>query len=233
VVMRVSMRIWFVALIPAFFYGLFRVLKKDDRYVFLLIWSLFIFTFFSASSSKLIWYIIPLYPAVSIIIGSFIKDSVDFAFEKLKISSCTFGQYFVFFSIGIFGLMYFYFNRDMVYTSDLTGSKARMLQLKDETFGTESEVYVHDLIEKPLVLFYTDSPYESVAYSDLKRVIASAGPKDEVLFVTKSGRFQSLAEEFAGVSLVGQDNEWVLGRREPEPPPEPLLPLIEQEDPTW
>ena len=35
-----------------------------------------------------------------------------------------------------FGLLYLLYNKGLVYTGDLTGSQARLIQLKDEKFGT-------------------------------------------------------------------------------------------------
>lgn len=47
--------------------------KLNPDNIFLLIWIIFIFTFFSLSNSKLISYILPIFPPASIIIGDYLK----------------------------------------------------------------------------------------------------------------------------------------------------------------
>jgi len=77
IVLKVSMRIWFIALLGAFPLSLFFLLKKSRRHLFLVIWAAIIFTFFSISKSKVVWYIIPIYPVLSMMVGNFIIIALE------------------------------------------------------------------------------------------------------------------------------------------------------------
>ncbi len=234
IVMKVSMRIWFVALIPAFAYGIFKAVKKQKKFVFLLVWSLFIFLFFSIAKSKLIWYMTPIYPVAVMFVGIFIRDATQWMFFVLcnlrsKPLRKLFtpkeiplvGVFLSYFAITVFGLTYFYYHKHMVYTGDLTGSQAKLLKLKDVHFGLGEKVYA-DRIELPLILFYSDSPYEQVDYSPLKQRLKSAGDNKQIVFITKGSRYSSLKEDFPRISSVQADGDWILGYL-PVKPPEPLI----------
>ncbi|UFS70762.1 glycosyltransferase family 39 protein [Geomonas sp. RF6] len=58
--------------------------EKDDGVLFLSLWALLILGFFSLSDSKLIPYILPVYPAFSILIGCLIADFIDKPAEALR-----------------------------------------------------------------------------------------------------------------------------------------------------
>lgn len=234
VVLKVSMRIWFVALIPAFFYGVFKATKKENIWVFFTIWSLITFLFFSVSTSKLIWYIIPIYPVLAMFVGVFVRDAVNLALGWLftfwnRLSKSQFGAYpsswkfLVYFGITVFGLTYFYFNKNLVYTSDLSGPQASLLELKDKRYGVSSKVYT-DRIELPLVLFYTDGPFEEVDFGPLRKVLKRANESalgnsdlsnkkitEPVVFITKLDRFATLQKDFLNLIPVSQNGDWVLG----------------------
>jgi len=50
---------------------------QGDRLVFLLAWAAFIFLFFSASHSKLVPYILPVFPPLALLTGKMFSDSMD------------------------------------------------------------------------------------------------------------------------------------------------------------
>jgi len=62
-----------------FFAGTVRdlVRHRDRRQLFLLLWAGVIFVFFSASSSKLIPYILPVFPAIALLVGVSLSKSLD------------------------------------------------------------------------------------------------------------------------------------------------------------
>ncbi|WP_246153143.1 glycosyltransferase family 39 protein [Oryzomonas rubra] len=51
--------------------------KNGERHVFLLIWAGFIFLFFSASHSKLVPYILPIFPPLALLMGKMFSDLLD------------------------------------------------------------------------------------------------------------------------------------------------------------
>ncbi|HDQ88735.1 MAG TPA: hypothetical protein ENN92_01145 [candidate division WWE3 bacterium] len=221
------MRIWFVALIPAFFYGIYKSFKKHKDIIFLLIWSLSVFVFFSVAKSKLVWYITPIYPALAILVGLFVRDVVHLVlgfakkvFKKQEVSLAW--PFLIYFGITIFGLTYFYYHKKMVYTGDLTGKQARLIKYKDVRFGLEEVLYV-DKVEPPLALFYSDGPSKTVDYAELHKTIKTAKANEQVVFMTKTSRFDSLEEEFPNLLVVMQEKEWVLGYLPVKPVEEEVL----------
>ncbi len=213
IVLKVSMRLWFLALIPAY---IFALLKRDRRLVLPLIWSLVVFLFFSAPKSKLIWYITPIYPALSLLVGWFISYAISWLSSRLaslkgsRINPTLFSAS-SYFGLTFVVLSYFYLVRGMVYTSDFTGAQAKLLQLKDSRFGTQSTVYV-DQMELPLIIFYTDGPYAQTDFSLLQDRLRQTPESESVLFITKESRFRALSKEFSErLELVSQIGDWALG----------------------
>lgn len=86
-VIRNSLRIWFPLLPLAGVYSLYILLKKSFTYshkhLLLVVWALAIFIPLSAAHSKLIWYIVPIYPVIAIIIGVFIDNSMSLLYQKI------------------------------------------------------------------------------------------------------------------------------------------------------
>jgi 4-amino-4-deoxy-L-arabinose transferase-like glycosyltransferase len=211
IVLKVSMRLWFIALLGAFPFALFKTIKNDKKFVFLTIWSLVIFFFFSVAKSKLVWYIIPIYPVLAIVVGNFL--SVIFhtisGFVKEKYRT-MFGIGFISITI-ITSLFYLFLNRGLVYTSDLTGSQATLLQLKDSYFGVKKTVYV-DRVELPLSLFYTEGPFEEIDFNPEKKDrVPSVGYNEQLILLTKKGRFSETVVGYEYGPIVVQENgDWIL-----------------------
>jgi 4-amino-4-deoxy-L-arabinose transferase-like glycosyltransferase len=92
IVLKVWFRQWFVVLIPAFAYAVYsffasKIGREEKRpLLFLAIWSFVTFIVLSASSSKIQWYIIPIYPPLSVIIGWFLDKAVSFISVKIQSS---------------------------------------------------------------------------------------------------------------------------------------------------
>ena len=72
--------------IPAAFVRVWRERKTAgaDNRLYLTLWAVIIFAFFSKSNSKLIPYILPIYPAVALLIGGVFVAALDRGFQPLK-----------------------------------------------------------------------------------------------------------------------------------------------------
>jgi 4-amino-4-deoxy-L-arabinose transferase-like glycosyltransferase len=205
VVLKVSMRLWFVALLAAFPFVLFRSFRKDKKSAFLMIWALAIFLFFSAATSKLVWYIIPIYPVLAIIVGVFISKVVDLvSFKSLLV------KFLIIYLVVFAGLVYLMENKRLVYTGDLTGKQVRLIKEKNKLYGDEVRLYA-DRIELPLLLFYTDGPFTVVDFTPLKEILELAPRNEPVVFITKESRFGAYKEWHPDLRLIDQRDEWVLG----------------------
>ncbi|KKS76944.1 MAG: Glycosyl transferase family 39 [candidate division WWE3 bacterium GW2011_GWA2_42_9] len=211
VVLKVSMRLWFAVLLAAFPFAIFRALKKKRVYVFLLIWTLFIFFFFSIAKSKLVWYVIPLYPPLALIVGSFIDKSLRYFMGRFKKFDTLWFKTLAVFLIVAVSLSYLFYYRGLVYTSDLTGPQTELLVTKDAMFGTAAKVYI-DRIDIPLALFYTDGPFEVLDFLAEKYDRVPIPVYDQkTILLTKTGRF---SENVVGFNykpiIVEQRGDWVL-----------------------
>jgi len=217
IVMKVSMRIWFVALLGALPYFLFKSYKKDKKHVFLLVWAVVIFLFFSIAKSKLVWYIIPIYPVVSIMVGAFSDRVLNFVMEKRKELNNRMFKIFAVFSVFVFSLFYLFWNREMVYTSDLNGPQAKLLILKDKLFGSDQLVYL-DRIEIPTALFYTDGPFIVIDanFKDKSR-IPMVDEDEPLVVISKKGRYETTVPGYTkNPKIVKEYDPWVLWYISPE-----------------
>ncbi|MDR3580673.1 MAG: glycosyltransferase family 39 protein [Oryzomonas sp.] len=50
---------------------------KGETRLYLLLWATFVFLFFSASNSKIILYILPIYPAIALLVGDMVVDALE------------------------------------------------------------------------------------------------------------------------------------------------------------
>lgn len=209
IVLRVSMRIWFVVLLLSYPFTFLMSFIKKKEYLFLIIWSLFIFLFFSLASSKLIWYIIPIYPPLAIINGRFLDFMFNLFFEKIaKVKRLTL-KFIFSFVVLMFALSYLYIEKELVYHSDLTGKQADLIDEKEEKLGLKTKVYI-DQVDYPVALFYSDGPFELVKFAPLLKKVATTD--EEFIVITKESRFRRLKNENIDrdYELIKQNDEWVL-----------------------
>lgn len=204
-VMKVSMRIWFVALLGALPFTVFKSFKKDKKSVFLLVWALSIFLFFSSAKSKLVWYIIPIYPAVSVMIGTFSEQFLGFLMKKIRIFNNVYFKFLALSFVLIFSLFYLYLNREKAYPSDLNGAPAHLLMQKDKIFGEDITVYL-DRIESPTALFYTDGPFvlTDVNVNEPGRV-PEVSEDEPLVVISKKGRYSEKVPGYSKKSKIVEE----------------------------
>ncbi|MBP7927697.1 glycosyltransferase family 39 protein [Patescibacteria group bacterium] len=211
IVLRVSMRLWFIPLLGAVPVAIYRGLKRDKRFVFLTLWGLVIFLFFSLAKSKVVWYIIPIYPVLSLMLGYFVQKVISLILSKLGSLNNIVINYLGLYIVLMGSLFYLFYNRGLIYTPDLTGSKARLLMLKDEKLGTEETLHVHS-IEEPLILYYSDSPITPFDFSVPNKRIPIVGYEQRIILLTKMGRFPGYNSDLNGkkAQVVGEDGDFIL-----------------------
>jgi len=210
-VMKVSMRVWFIGLLAAFPLCLYKVLKRDNKFIFIFVWTLVVFLFFSAAKSKLIWYIMPVYPVVAIMVGYMLSKVMVFGAKFIHENFKELYKIVVVSIIVVASLFYLFLNRELVYTSDLTGSQARLLVKKDAFFGVEKTLYV-DRVERPLSLYYSDGPFIDVDFNpQIKNRVPLVGYTEQLILLTKKGRY---SEQVTGYiykpQIVAEDGDWML-----------------------
>lgn len=122
-VARTHFRIWFVALLPAIPYFIYKVLKKRPGETLLLIWATLTFVAFTIAKSKLIWYIMPLYPPLSLIVAYFTYS----LFQKVKLSLLAPAI------VLILACSYNFMTWDRIVPRDFTLDQVRLIEYKNRT----------------------------------------------------------------------------------------------------
>jgi 4-amino-4-deoxy-L-arabinose transferase-like glycosyltransferase len=75
--------------IPACFRGVWkgRTTPKGDARLYLLTWAVFIFLFFSKSDSKLVPYILPVFPPLALLMGDVLSGALETGFRPLRLQA--------------------------------------------------------------------------------------------------------------------------------------------------
>ncbi|MBP2667522.1 MAG: hypothetical protein H6Q76_2502 [Firmicutes bacterium] len=76
---------WTPILFQSFWASLTTNRKDRPILIFFLIWAVVVFMFFSVSATKLISYILPMYPALAVILGWYLDHSIEYGREKPRI----------------------------------------------------------------------------------------------------------------------------------------------------
>lgn len=218
IVIRNTMRIWFLFLIVGLIFMFYRMYKSKISletlsYIFLICLSLVIFVAFSVSSSKLKWYIMPIYPLTSLVVGVFLYQLKMYLEKKSK--SLVVGLFFLFVSV-VSGIGYLYTIREMVYTSDLTLRIVSLIQLNNTLKEKDHLITYFDKVEEPLAIYYSDKNYQIVLWvglrDNIKNFYNTHQGSSFVSFLTSQSRFKNLQELGFPVEKISENQDFVLGR---------------------
>jgi 4-amino-4-deoxy-L-arabinose transferase-like glycosyltransferase len=210
-VIQNSMRLWYGALILGLVYFIYRIYKEkfNENYMFLVYSSLLILLIFSYSSSKLRWYIIPIYPFLSIIAGFFIAEIVSLIDRFVRKPAVTFLSSFLIFVASFY---YLYTVKGMVYTSDLTGRMVEMVLLNNNQIINKADIVFIDKVDLPLILFYSEKKYQSVLYTSLRLNLQNyKANQTNATFITSQSRFLDIQRLIPEVTKIGENKDYVLG----------------------
>jgi 4-amino-4-deoxy-L-arabinose transferase-like glycosyltransferase len=220
VVLRVSMRLWFISLLGAFPFvlyvwtrGLLSKLKTERIKVlaFLIIWSIFVFLFFSSAKSKLIWYITPIYPALAIMIGYFVERVLNCFMKRFKYFNNVLFKMLLLYAMVITVLTYLVTVRTFVYNSDEVGPVARLMQLKESKHGIEDVLYL-DRVEVPIALFYLDGPFRVIDFRhDREDRVPQVDYDQPMYLLTKKGRYSDtvVGKDYPS-EIINEDGDYIL-----------------------
>jgi len=202
VVIRHWFKHWYIVLLAALPTLLFRIYKNLNKSVrdgsasgreelFLIIWAGVTFVVFSASVSKIQWYIIPIYPALTLINGRFLQVLADYVFNqeslrkfKDKLWQLSFGALFI--SIPVFMLVIPDFREQWKISNYLKGLKAACLHMKDIS-TPEDILYTYELAPGP-TLFYSDRVTNSIGKG---QIISFLKDNDSIYVVMREDMFNN------------------------------------------
>ncbi|MCX6784009.1 MAG: glycosyltransferase family 39 protein, partial [candidate division WWE3 bacterium] len=206
-VIKVSFRIWCLPLLASIPFLIRGIIKKDWRYLLLGVWVSAIFLFFSISRSKLIWYLIPIYPVLAIIAGSFWDKLAKTLAVMYNWASPYFIRVFICFAIFIASLSYVFIMKDRIYYQDFNLHIYQLLKAKDERFGIDRTVYYAGLAD-PAIMYISKGPVVSVTKGNIEEI---GSRRQESIFIMPQDLYRTLKKdgfnmtevvEWGGFSLV-------------------------------
>ena len=223
-VIKVSFRIWVLALIPGLLALPIFDKKHRDSFLLLFISIAVIFSFFSASEDKLQWYIIPIYPFLALIAGRFIERFFIIANDLIKkdysLSPIALRTILILGTL-LVSVFYFIWNKDKVYYPDFNKDKVALVKIFNEKFPVDEypdrRLHYYNMSE-PILLFYSDHKIKSVTKNDIVRKIEEADVNENFSFLASAGTFyytRDLADEVnfpLSLDNQGTAGDWILFR---------------------
>jgi hypothetical protein len=164
-------------------------------------------TLFASSSSKLKWYIMPIYPFLYIICAYFVFNLFNFLIiKKIKYQVIGLLLYLFFF----LNLSYLYSIRGMVYTSDFNLKQASLL-IRNNSLPNVDMTYI-DKIDYPIALFYNEKPnFEITQFSILKEILPErVNHATSITIITGKNRFESLKRTIPSLQIIEENDDFVL-----------------------
>lgn len=221
IVLKVSMRIWFLLLIPSLLLAVSAVIKptlleriniritrrERDTILYLLVWLIVPFAFFSLSVSKLIWYIMPVYVPLAIVCGVAFVYITHSLFSLKVITGLKDFGYISSFILVVVGLSYFYTQKDLVYTGDLNASQKEIIVAANKQYPN-TVVWI-DRLDHPIVLYYREGPFRKSEFKPIRSKLAGT-QEDVFVFITNTRRFAELQLMYPTLKIDAQSSDFVL-----------------------
>lgn len=169
-VIRNSMRLWFVALIPGLIWGVWEILRKNKEMVFLFLWAAVIFLSFSFSKSKLIWYIIPIYPPLAIITARFIEQMISKIlelFKKVTPYQTNLTKFIFALILTVISLGYVYQNWFRIMPRDFNYDQVTLISEKHRLDSSNKTKLIMAGFSPPVPLFYSEGVVSIIPREEL------------------------------------------------------------------
>jgi hypothetical protein len=213
-VIKVGFRIWAIPLLAGIPYTVYKVYKSYNSYrgtktervgLFLLLWAGVIFAFFSWAKSKLIWYIIPIYPALALLNAYFFLGVLEFFHHKVR-DIRVFG---VIRGLGVLGVLfagvfYVYLERARVWPKDFTKEEVALIELRNTMDPRKNIMLLLPGIASPVPRYYNDGPVREISAEELADIL-KGGERTHALvsFADYTALKPTLAAEGIELRLIG------------------------------
>lgn len=199
-VIKVGLRIWVLPLIPALVYWIYGVYKgyakrkPDKEKLFVLLWVISVFAFFSWAKSKLIWYIIPIYPALVLVISGFVEAFYSFFIHKLPMLRRLPTSAFLAFSVTLAGAVYLFSQKERVFPPDYTRDEVALIQIRDQLDKRNNIMFLLPGFASPVPRYYNEGPVREVTKEELPELLRN---NEQVHFIIDYGTYKQLKEQLA------------------------------------
>lgn len=178
-------QILFLLIIVVYFYSTYLMFKKNKPASLLIIWISIIFIFFTVARTKIFWYIMPIYPALSLLTGY----NADILQRHVKIEKKSF-----FILVLIFMIIPVLSIIELTQSSYIEPQQQTIKELKSE-IGNFSVLYIHSDENRQSIYLYLNSFVKDkvIVYSgDINNLNTSKG---DGIITFSSGRFNSLSND--------------------------------------
>jgi 4-amino-4-deoxy-L-arabinose transferase-like glycosyltransferase len=175
--------IGFIILLICLSYSFYLISKRNKSAFFLVVWILVFISVFTIAKSKLFWYIVPIYPAISLLIGY----NLVILQKILKIKKVLFMVIFLLFMIVPFLSIIEYTQSD---PNNLIIHSIK--ELKEELIDVNI-LYIHADENQQSIFLYLNSYVKDkvIVYYDIQNINASKG---DGIVILNPERFKILAQ---------------------------------------
>ncbi len=178
-VIRHSLRIWYPVLLLSLPWVGWRLWRKDRRLLLPVVWAVVVFGLFTAAQSKLMWYIVPIYPALSLIVGGFLaiivrKINVGVRPLRWRYNRVLGVEPLMVVAITVLSLIYVGMKWKMVEPQDDNRDKVYLIRRKENLPGRAA----HDPLiitgfASPVPLYYGSGPVVEIPKEALESYLQS------------------------------------------------------------
>lgn len=213
-VIRNSFRIWFGPLLLAVVWAVWEIIRKSKEMFFLALWALFIFVAFSVSQSKLIWYIIPIYPPLAIITARFLERFFSYITAvgrkiiplREPIYQITFAWILV-----LISLSYVFLNWVRIQPRDFTYDEVKMIEEKQRFETTGRIPLIMEGFAPPVPLFYSESQVIMISNGSLTGVLSNGETRYAVTTIDEAQKvIKSLQDAAIPATIVSTSGNLAL-----------------------
>ncbi|MFH1896587.1 MAG: O-antigen ligase family protein [bacterium] len=202
-VIKVGFRIWAIPLLAAVPFVFYKGYKKSKEYLFLLLWAGIVFLFFSWAKSKLVWYIIPIYPALALINAGFLVWLVELCSRRL-LKPLKLLTSFTAIGVILVGVGYLYFERARVFPPDFTREEVALIQIRDQLDRRNNILFLLPGFASPVPRYYNEGPVREVTSEELPELLHS---EERLHFLATFSDYEelkkSLAKDNISLKLIG------------------------------
>jgi len=217
-VIKVGFRIWAIPLLVAVPFALYRARRRGEKYLFLMLWAGVVFVFFSWAKSKLIWYIMPIYPALALINAGFLIELRDFLAHKLPKYSKLLTGFTMALVVTLVGVSYLYLERSRVFPPDYTREEVALVKIRDGWDRRNDIIFLLPGFASPVPRYYNEGPVREITKEELPELLQVKRPAHFLATFTEYQELrESLAKDHISLKLIGSvpsENDLVLVERE-------------------
>jgi len=217
VVIKVWFRQWFVVLIPSVIWALKAVFLEKNQatkqpLILVTIWATVTLATLSLSSSKIQWYIVPIYPALALIVAWFLQEVLKIVEVKIKSSA-----FFVSLILATGASIYLLISWKSMWIAEdasrdiaILGSQVSELKDADHFLPRKAPIYFYNMAPGPSY-FYIQRYSRPVSQNQIEDMVKSSLGK-AFMAIGKESSFNKLKNKYqqSRIAIYKKEGDYVL-----------------------